>query len=74
MGLQQGLDAAAAQAGVRWTNVIVEPDHVALEYVAELIENGELHVPAPATAPLEDVVQVHRQMDDGHLSKTVLTI
>ncbi|WP_374701026.1 hypothetical protein [Brevibacterium sp. 239c] len=42
--------------------------------MAELIENGELHVPAPATAPLEDVVQVHRQMDDGHLSKTVLTI
>ncbi|TSI13905.1 NADP-dependent oxidoreductase [Brevibacterium aurantiacum] len=73
-GQQQGLDAAAAQAGVRWTNVIVEPDHVALEYVAELIENGELHVPAPATAPLEDVVAVHRQMDDGHLPKTALAI
>lgn len=73
-GQQQGLDEAATQAGVRWTNVIVEPDHVALEYVAELIENGELHVPAPATAPLEDVVEVHRQMDEGHLPKTVLTM
>lgn len=73
-GQQQGLDAAAAQAGVRWTNVIVEPDHVALEYVAALIESGEFHVPAPATAPLEDVVEVHRQMDDGRLPKTVLTL
>lgn len=73
-GQQQGLDVAAAQAGIRWTNVIVEPDHVALEYVAELIADGELHVPAPSTVPLEDVVEVHRQMALGRMPKTVLKV
>lgn len=73
-GQQEGLGAAAAQAGVRWANLIVEPDHVALEYVAGLVADGELHVPTPTTAPLEAVVEVHRAMESGQMPKTVLSM
>nr|WP_272902289.1 zinc-binding dehydrogenase [Brevibacterium daeguense] len=73
-GQQQGLGEAATSAGVRWTSLIVEPDHVALTYIADLIENGELEVTPPQVAPLEDVVDVHRKMAAGRMSKTVLKV
>lgn len=73
-GQQQGLKEAAAKAGVRGTNMIVEPDHVALEYVSAMIADGELDVQTPATAHLEDVIDVHRRLADGRLPKTVLRV
>lgn len=71
-GQQQQLRAAAEGAGVRWADVIVEPDRLALEHISRLIAEGALEIPSFQIAPLEDVVKVHQQMDAGRLPKTVL--
>lgn len=71
-GQQQELRASAERSGVRWTDVIVEPDHVALEHISALISDGGLHVTPPRVASLEDAAEVHRQMDAGRMPKTVL--
>lgn len=73
-GQQAELGPAADAAGVRWTDIIVEPDRLALEEVSRLIAEGTLIVAPPQVRPLSEVVAVHRQLAAGHLPKTVLSV
>ncbi|KUO16404.1 NADP-dependent oxidoreductase [Streptomyces dysideae] len=73
-GQQQELHSAAERSGIRWTDIIVEPDRVALENVSALIADCALHVVPPRVAPLEDTVEIHRQMATGRMPKTVLRV
>lgn len=65
---------AAEAAGALATGIIVEPDRVALEAVAALIETGQLSVSAPEAFPLADVRAVHRLLDEGPHGKMVLSL
>jgi NADPH:quinone reductase-like Zn-dependent oxidoreductase len=59
------LVGAAEAAGVRVTDIIVEPDRLALESVVALIESGHVKVATPRAYPFEQVVEVHRILDAG---------
>lgn len=73
-GQQQELRSAAEQSGVRWTDVIVEPDHVALEHISALVAERALCIAPPRVAALADAAEVHRQMDARRMPKTVLRV
>ena len=72
-GQQGALADAAAAAGVRSTNLIVEPDRMALEHAAALLAQGALVVAPPRVVPLSQVVRVHEELETG-APKTVLDV
>lgn len=72
-GRDVGLDAAAAEAGVTVTGLIVEPDRVALEGVSAMIDGGLCIVPAPHVFDLDQVVEVHERLAKG-AAKMVLEV
>lgn len=72
-GDKSALLAEAERTGKRLIGFIVEPDRMALEYVANLIEQGQLIVPTPIVMNLSDAVEVHRRLDVG-TGKTVLRV
>lgn len=60
--------AKAAGFGVRGTGLLVEPDHAALEAIAELVDKGQLRPVVAATFPLAQAAQAH---DAGETNRTV---
>ncbi|GHJ48510.1 NADPH:quinone reductase [Catellatospora sp. TT07R-123] len=67
--------AKAAALGVRGTGLLVEPDHTALEAVADLVEAGRLHPVVAATFPLAEAARAHELGEAGRTSgKIVLTV
>jgi NADPH:quinone reductase-like Zn-dependent oxidoreductase len=68
------LPGLAAEAGVRFAAVGVEPDHVGLGRLAELAEAGVLRPHVQTTLPLEDAAKAHDLAAAGGLQgKIVLT-
>jgi NADPH:quinone reductase-like Zn-dependent oxidoreductase len=67
--------AAAADAGVRATGILVEPDGQGLEQLAALVDQGMLHVHVGAVLPLERVADAHRLGEEGRSKgKIVLSV
>ncbi|GAB2938386.1 hypothetical protein GCM10027047_38620 [Rhodococcus aerolatus] len=74
-GQGEGLEDAAAAAGVRAARVIVEPDRPALEAVAARLGDGTLRVKVDRTYPLADVAEAHAAGERGEaFGKLVLTV
>lgn len=69
-----GLTEGAAKLGVRSSWYLVEPDHVGLEALTDLIERGALKILVSATFPFERAVEALEQVSHRHSSgKVVLT-
>jgi NADPH:quinone reductase-like Zn-dependent oxidoreductase len=64
-----------AAAGRRFYGVAVEPDHVGLERLAELVETGRLRPHVEHVLPLAEVARAHALSEAGHVKgKIVLTL
>ncbi|MEV0263632.1 NADP-dependent oxidoreductase [Streptomyces sp. NPDC050617] len=59
-GVSEGLAAAAAQADVRTSPLLVEPDATALTAIAGLVDSGAVRVEVERVFPLEQVAEAHR--------------
>jgi NADPH:quinone reductase-like Zn-dependent oxidoreductase len=56
-------------------HVFVRPDAEQLGWLADLVDDGELHVEVQKTFPLEQAVDAHRLLEGGHVrGKVVLTV
>jgi NADPH:quinone reductase-like Zn-dependent oxidoreductase len=62
-------------AGVRFAGIMVEPDHVGLEALAELVDDGRLAVHLEATFAFDDIAEAHRLVEAGHSTgKVAITL
>lgn len=69
------LKAKTEAAGRRFAGVTVEPDHVGLEAVANLVDTGHLRPNVEHVLPLAEAPQAHELIESGHTQgKIVLTI
>ena len=68
------LAARTAAAGKRFAFVTVEPDHVALETLAEWVDAGRLRVHVEETFPLASAARAHERLGQGVTGKLVLTV
>ncbi|MGW7482686.1 NADP-dependent oxidoreductase [Nonomuraea muscovyensis] len=69
------LAARVEAAGRRFAGVSVEPDHVALEAIAELVDAGAIHPHVQETFPLEEAEKAHEVLEAGQVrGKLVLTV
>jgi NADPH:quinone reductase-like Zn-dependent oxidoreductase len=68
------LQRQASDAGVRFTGISVEPDHVGLERLAELIDQGAVRPHVGQAIPMEDAPKAHALLDTGVPGKIVLTV
>jgi NADPH:quinone reductase-like Zn-dependent oxidoreductase len=69
------LAAKAEAAGRRFAGIAVDPDHAALQRLADLVDEGHLRVHVAAQFALEKAAQAHRLLEDGHTTgKIVLTV
>ncbi|MFI0775451.1 NADP-dependent oxidoreductase [Streptomyces sp. NPDC021212] len=59
-GVSDGLAAAAGQAGVRTSPLLVEPDAAALTAIADLVESGAVRVEVERSFALEQAAEAHR--------------
>lgn len=68
--------AAAAEAtDVRLAKVLVEPDHLGLARLTELMNSEELRVIVSNVFPMADAASAHRAIERGHtVGKIVLTM
>jgi NADPH:quinone reductase-like Zn-dependent oxidoreductase len=68
------LAARVEGAGRRFAGIAVEPDHVGLEALAQLVDEGKLKVHVSHTFPLERAADAHALLEKGDtLGKIVLT-
>ncbi len=70
--MNDALAQAVRAAGRRFAGVAVEPDHVALERLAGLVEAGKLRPYVQQTFPLEQAGQAHALLQTGVKGKLVL--
>jgi NADPH:quinone reductase-like Zn-dependent oxidoreductase len=73
----RGLDALRDAAGgrVRMTGILVEPDRVGMEAIADLVSTGQLRAEVARTFPLEEAAQAHELGETGRTQgKLVLTL
>ncbi len=69
------LAAQVTAAGIRFSGVAVEPDYVALQSLAELVDNGHLRPHVEHVLPLAEVARAHELTETGHIKgKIVLTV
>jgi NADPH:quinone reductase-like Zn-dependent oxidoreductase len=69
------LAATVQAAGRRFAGVSVEPDHAALEAIAELVDAGRIHPYVAETFALAEVGEAHRLLETGRTQgKIVLTV
>ncbi|MEU3370362.1 NADP-dependent oxidoreductase [Streptomyces sp. NPDC006660] len=69
------LRQAAIEAGRRFAGVTVEPDHVGLQDMAELVDTGKLRPYVEHTLPLTDAAKAHHLIESGRTrGKIVLTL
>ncbi|MEV0848554.1 NADP-dependent oxidoreductase [Streptomyces sp. NPDC049954] len=65
----------AAEAGLRSTGILVEPDGAALTRIAQLVEKGALRVHVDDVHPLEDAAAAHTRLEAGGTrGKLVLSV
>jgi NADPH:quinone reductase-like Zn-dependent oxidoreductase len=73
-GVDESVLAAAEEQSKRATGFLVEPDHVGLESLAALAEEGRLRVVVDKTFPLERAAEAHEYLQSGKArGKVVLT-
>jgi NADPH:quinone reductase-like Zn-dependent oxidoreductase len=71
--MNKRLATQAEQAGVRLAGIMVEPDHVALEVLAHLVDAGRLSVHVARSFGFDEIAAAHRLVEDGHsIGKVVL--
>ncbi|OLE25281.1 MAG: NADPH:quinone reductase [Catenulispora sp. 13_1_20CM_3_70_7] len=69
------LRAATIAAGKRFADIAVEPDHVGLEALAELVDSGRLRPYVEHVLPLAEVAKAHELVESGRTrGKIVLTV
>jgi len=69
------LAAKAEAAGRRFAGVAVDPDHAALQRLADLVDEGHLRIHVAGRFAFEKVAEAHRLLEDGHTAgKIVLTV
>lgn len=67
------IQEAAAKLGVRGLSFVAEPDYVALENIAALIERGKLKAEVSSVLPFESALEAWEKIPLGHaVGKTVL--
>jgi len=72
--MDRALAARVEAAGRRFAGITVEPDHVGLEALARLVDDGKLKVHVSHTLPLERAADAHVLLGTGAtLGKIVLT-
>ncbi len=72
--LDPGLDALAAERGIRSAAMLVEPDHAAMKAIAALAGAGRLRALVAAVLPLEEAAKAHELGETGRTTgKIVLT-
>ncbi|MDX1633178.1 MAG: NADP-dependent oxidoreductase [Marinobacter sp.] len=57
----------AERRGLRAHGMTVRPDVFHLDEIAELIEDGDVHVHLDRTFPLEEAVAAHKLLEQGHV-------
>jgi NADPH:quinone reductase-like Zn-dependent oxidoreductase len=72
--MNQHLADKAGEAGVRFAGIMVEPDHVALEALAALVEDGRLRVHLERTFAFDDIAEAHRYVEGGHMTGKVVLL
>lgn len=72
--LPENVEAAAAAAGVRATAILVEPDRLGLEGLAQLVNEGLVVPEVGGCFPLDDAAHAHEVAEARHVGKIVLTI
>jgi NADPH:quinone reductase-like Zn-dependent oxidoreductase len=74
-GVNQSVLAAAQEQSKRATGFLVEPDHLGLESLATLADEGRLRVSVDETFPLARAAEAHEYLQSGKArGKVVLTI
>ncbi|HEY3501198.1 MAG TPA: NADP-dependent oxidoreductase [Actinocatenispora sp.] len=74
-GLDDVTTRAAAEAGVRAVDFLVEPDHAGLAELSALVDAGRLAVTVAATYPLGEAARAHEHGATGRTrGKIVLTV
>jgi NADPH:quinone reductase-like Zn-dependent oxidoreductase len=53
---------------------MVEPDHVALESLAGLVDEGRLSVHVARTFAFHEIAAAHRFVEDGHMTGKVVLL
>jgi NADPH:quinone reductase-like Zn-dependent oxidoreductase len=72
--LNAELARKAEAAGKRFAGIAVDPDSIALGQLADLVQQGRLHVHVQQTFPLDQVAEAHKLLENGHIQgKLVLT-
>jgi NADPH:quinone reductase-like Zn-dependent oxidoreductase len=72
--MNRRLAAKAAETGVRFAGIMVEPDHVALESLAALVDDGRLRVHLDRTFAFDDIADAHRYVEGGHMTGKVVLL
>jgi NADPH:quinone reductase-like Zn-dependent oxidoreductase len=73
--LNAGLAAKTEAAGRRFAAIAVEPDPLALQRLADLVEQSKLRIQVEASYPFAQVADAHRLLEGGHVQgKIVLTL
>ncbi|MGR3935556.1 NADP-dependent oxidoreductase [Streptomyces sp. BRA346] len=74
-GVSDGLAAAAGQAGVRTSPLLVEPDAAALTAIGGLVDSGAVRVEVERGFALEQAAEAHRLGETNHTrGKLVLEV
>jgi NADPH:quinone reductase-like Zn-dependent oxidoreductase len=53
---------------------MVEPDQVALESLADLVDDGRLRVHLERSFTFDDIAEAHRFVEDGHMTGKVVLL
>ncbi|GAA2608502.1 NADP-dependent oxidoreductase [Streptomyces axinellae] len=74
-GVPGEVRSAARERGLRATGFLVEPDGHALARLAQLIDDGAIHVEVEDALPLEEAGEAHRRSETGRTrGKLVLRV
>ena len=68
------LAAQVAAAGRRFAGISVEPDHVGLEGLAQLVQQGRLRPHISSVLPLEDAAKAHEIVESGSVQGKVVLV
>jgi NADPH:quinone reductase-like Zn-dependent oxidoreductase len=64
----------AAQAGVRFAGIIVEPDQVGLDALVDLFERHLLRIDVQETFPLDRAADAHAALESGHTRGKIVLV
>jgi NADPH:quinone reductase-like Zn-dependent oxidoreductase len=63
------------RAGVRVTDIMVEPDHAGLQHLRDLVDHGSLTTDVGAVVPIDEAARAHRMLQSREVAgKVILSI